>query len=809
MKKTIQINIAGLVFNIEEDAYDTLKSYLDSVKAYFSGYEDSEEIVADIEARIAEKFIGKNKPDNIPVITSENVNALIQSMGSVADFEAIEEETAFSSDEQHTKESPKSSGYTAEKEPKRIFRDNQRKAIAGVLAGLAHYFKVDVVWFRVLYLIGFLGLAESGIAGFLFLAYIICWIAFPSSDILDENKGVRKFYRNPENKVLGGVASGLASYFKIDVAILRVLFVVMVAFFGIGLIAYLILWISSPMAQSLTQKMEMKGEAVTIENIDSNIKQNLNEPPVASKRSESAIATLLLLPFRILGTLFHALGQGVGHLRPLMRILMGILLVLLGFGLTVSSLMGLGVFFGIHTNHSWFTFDSGLGLLLRDMPATAGIFLFLTFGLPSIATLLSGIILISNDRIGNRNFWLTGLGLWILGFAGLAIIGGRYSMNFATRSTFVENEPVTLVSDLIYFDSFRNSEYDNFENHNVRVILEEGSSFEIIKRYTASGQNKEKAQENARDLTYEIHQKDSVLLFNEYAVLNPESSFRNQNISITVKIPAGTKIKMSNRFAERLLADSRSVRSKYGFNHNDFEKLTFIMDRNNGLNCPDCEVLSEEEREALNDRNDSYGRYAMRDDDFKPKGDHNRSFNLEGFKKLDVGGAFKVLITQGNSYSVDFVAEREEDLDDLNVYTRNGALKIGFKDRFFSKRKSINVFISMPTLEAVDVSGASKLKVIDFRDLNSLDIDLSGASNAQIDVDAEWMNIDASGASKLDLLGTINKLNIEVSGASTVSASDAEINTADVEASGASQVELGKVSSLKQHTSGASKVRSK
>ena len=525
MKKTLQITIAGIVFHIEEDAYETLRNYLESIKSYFSGYEGSEEIVADIEARIAEKFIGKNKPDSLPVVTIENVQQLMQSMGTVADFEAIEEETAFAPEEEAPKASQTGNasqqGSTASAEgPRRLYRDSQRKALAGVLAGLAHYFKVDVVWFRVIFLIGVLGLAESGIAGFLLLAYIACWIAFPVNDHLSENKGIKKFYRNPENKVVGGVASGLASYLNVDVAVLRVLFVVLVAFFGVGFIAYLIMWIASPMAQSLTQKMEMKGEAVTIENIDSNIRQNLNvqAQPVTPRR-ESTLTTILLLPFRIIGTIFQAIGRGLGHLGPIMRVLLGILLVLMGLGLTIGAIMGTAVFFGLLTDHHWFTMEHNLGYFAKDLPSTAGIFLFLAIGLPAIATLLSGIILISNDRIGNRNFWLTGLGLWVLGLAGISIIGGRYSMNFAKRGSVTENQAISLKGDVLYLDVFDNLDDDSYD-YDVRVVIEEGSSPEVIKEYNSSGPTREAAREHAKSLIYNVHQKDSVLVFDESPILD-------------------------------------------------------------------------------------------------------------------------------------------------------------------------------------------------------------------------------------------------------------------------------------------------
>src|SRR3982750_1655295 len=84
-----------IFFHIEEDGYDTLKKYLDSINKYFSTFEDSSEILADIESRIAEIFLSKLNEEK-QVITSEDVNSLVSTMGSVSDFRAAEEQESAS-----------------------------------------------------------------------------------------------------------------------------------------------------------------------------------------------------------------------------------------------------------------------------------------------------------------------------------------------------------------------------------------------------------------------------------------------------------------------------------------------------------------------------------------------------------------------------------------------------------------------------------------------------------------------------------------------------------------------------------------
>src|SRR5689334_4937124 len=90
MKKNISINISGIIFHIEEDGYESLRKYLDSINKYFSSFEDSSEIMADIESRIAEIFLSKLN-EGKQVITADDVHTLITTMGSVSDFKAVEE----------------------------------------------------------------------------------------------------------------------------------------------------------------------------------------------------------------------------------------------------------------------------------------------------------------------------------------------------------------------------------------------------------------------------------------------------------------------------------------------------------------------------------------------------------------------------------------------------------------------------------------------------------------------------------------------------------------------------------------------
>ncbi|OQY03351.1 MAG: hypothetical protein B6I20_05165 [Bacteroidetes bacterium 4572_117] len=183
MKITENVNLAGRIFAIDQDALIKLQHYLNSIERYFAIKEEGREVVADIEGRIAELFETKlNKSKE--VISIEDVNQIIGIMGMPEDF----------MDEAQPEQKKRS--YHYQNNPKKLYRD-------------------------------------------------------------------------PDDRVLGGVSSGIAAYFRLDPVLFRVLFVLAAIFTGIGVLVYIVLWIVLPEAQTFAQKLEMKGYPVNVSNIGS------------------------------------------------------------------------------------------------------------------------------------------------------------------------------------------------------------------------------------------------------------------------------------------------------------------------------------------------------------------------------------------------------------------------------------------------------------------------------------------------------------------------------------------------------------
>ena len=168
MKKTVTANISGIIFHIDEDAYDKLNRYLDSLRNHFSTEESGDEILSDIESRITE-MLQEKISSRKEVVTLTDVSEVISQLGEPFEIgqEAAEPETEQKSKQ---KSEPKD-----ERDNKKLFRDPDNSVVAGIAAGIAAYFNIDVVWVRVAFVV------TTFFWGFGPLVYLILWIAVPKA----------------------------------------------------------------------------------------------------------------------------------------------------------------------------------------------------------------------------------------------------------------------------------------------------------------------------------------------------------------------------------------------------------------------------------------------------------------------------------------------------------------------------------------------------------------------------------------------------------------------------------------------------
>lgn len=861
MKKTISINISGSIFHIEEDGYDKLKHYLASIQQYFSTYEDSQEIVTDIENRVAEKLTAKLKATAVQVVTIDDVNQLIGAMGTVADFEAEEDAVGVPATARQTNEAtgqatgPKPTGATGQslppaaasaatynpqsqpdtdRQPRVLRRDLHRKTIGGVASGLANYFNIDPVWVRLAFVVlvfGFpsisvgighgdgLAPGAGSLSGITLLAYIAMWIAFPGSMTLEYDKSVKKFFRNPDDKVLGGVASGLAAYFGTDTAIIRLVFVLTIPVAGLGFLAYLVLWVISPTAKTLTEKMEMQGQPITLLNIEQRVKTSLNEP--TTNGEEGGLTKLLLFPFRAIALIITGLGRVFGPfvsgLGVVVRVFVGVIVLIVAFSLMIGALAllgaGLGITTGVHLG------DLPVELIQADLDFPLVIAGFLTLFLPAFWLALFGIWLITfrKNLISGRTA-TTIIAVQGVAFLVTALMAGQVANGFRKNATIEEVKTLPLTAQIPVFD-LTDSETNTDFDPDIELKSYVGTGLKLVYFRRAKGENRAEAEANARTIRYAITQRDSIIRFADEFELTPNSRFRAQDLDIDVFIPIGKPFKLTNRFAYAVANHNGSFTAD---EHDNMEARIWQFAANGDLICLNFPRKSEEETEkdnTTNTTNDTDTTTAVNltmntnellGDDFDEKGPRSRTFTLDDFTDIEASGAFIIRIKQGDRFSV--VADGEDKgLDNLTVEVEGNTLKAyrGRNGIFnWTDNERVGLTITMPDIAGLDLSGACRARITNFKNLDELNLELSGASKAALAVDGvNELKVSLSGASNAVLAGRVGTFQANLGGASRLDATGMRVEDAELDASGASRVDMGKVSgNYDAETSGAGKI---
>ncbi|RZJ67034.1 MAG: PspC domain-containing protein [Flavobacterium sp.] len=168
MNKTVNINLGGMFFHIDEDAYQKLTRYFDAIKRSLSNSTGQDEIIKDIEMRIAE-IISEKHTHEKQVINSREVDEVIAIMGQPEDYR-IED------DGQPASSSASYENLNAGRRMKKLYRDTEKGMIGGVATGLGHYFGIDAVWIKILFLIFVFAGFGTGI-----IAYFVLWIVTPAA----------------------------------------------------------------------------------------------------------------------------------------------------------------------------------------------------------------------------------------------------------------------------------------------------------------------------------------------------------------------------------------------------------------------------------------------------------------------------------------------------------------------------------------------------------------------------------------------------------------------------------------------------
>ena len=180
--------------------------------------------------------------------------------------------------------------------------------------------------------------------------------------------------------------------------------------------------------------------------------------------------------------------------------------------------------------------------------------------------------------------------------------------------------------------------------------------------------------------------------------------------------------------------------------------------------------------------------------------------NIDNFTELDFSNAIEAEVEYGDEYKI--VVNINDNLKEyVEIYKRGNKLFCGMKSNISYIKMNLELHITMPTLSSLDASGASKIKLSGFKTDSDLSIDLSGATELDGFVNVENLYLEVSGASEIDFIGSARKLKIDGSGASEIDFSDFKVWVAEIEMSGASELDLNVQNSLSVDLSGASEVK--
>ncbi|MFD2785123.1 PspC domain-containing protein [Hymenobacter rubripertinctus] len=858
MKKNISINLQGMIFHIEEDGYEVLSRYLAEVKAHFSGYRGHEEIVADIEGRIAELFAARLSPLK-QVISLDDVEAMTAKMGRVSDFQTADEAeddedllaaavangsaegayTGYSGSSRSTGSVPPPTPE-AEAAPgtKRLYRDMANRKVAGVAAGIARYFAVNPLWIR----LGFVALLlikplvrgafdfdgddfhvrGFDFGGFAFLVYVVLWIALPKrydATPADEDPTFKKLYRDTDNGKVGGVSAGLAAYFKVDVVLVRILFLVGLFAGGFAFPLYIVLWVLLPEAKTASDKLRMRGSAVTLSALDSNLRNN----PYAAGSEEGTpnnrpVGMFLEESFSNIRPLLNGVGS-------IIRAVVGGILVLTGFSLLLAILMGVGVGVGLISSPDRVDFGPlEPFLLFNDISLWAVLSFFLLVGIPALALLLTGLGLLLRRSVLSRAANLTLLGLWLLGMVGSMVAGIRVSREFQRESEVTQTASLSGLTRPRLLLERRQLDNDQWVDLDM-IGIDSAQAPRLERIISAKGATDSLARRTAATST--VHQlrmlNDSTLSVDDHFTYQPSARLRDQQMRLRLLMPRDRTFRMTEDFATWLNDDDYlNGREPY-----QPENYVYRMRGNKleCLSCADADLRSGNDDERESDREDGddyeagrsdvnihldYGQVRPFDTNENSYGAARRTYDESDFDHISVAGPYRVVVRPGSRYQIS-AAGSDEDLRNLVVERDGGELTVHPRNRNvfrFGRRNNTShvlVTIEMPELNHLELVGGTQAQVSGFR-TGDLRVEQAGASRLSLDGRFDELNLELAGGCRAALKGAADELKIDAAGACEVAAADFTARRADVGAVGASKVRLRVTDELKADAVGASVV---
>ncbi len=482
MKKSYSVNISGIIFQIDEDAYEKLNRYLDRLNLHFANTAGKEEIIADIEQRIAEMLLNK-LGDHNRIVTLGHIDEVIRVLGEPADFDDNIKEEPSSSDRRYRK----------------------------------------------------------------------------------------RLYRDPDEKVLGGVAGGIGAYFNTDPLWFRIIFIILTLFGGSGILLYLILWLIVPEARTTAERLEMRGEQINIGTIERTIREEMNDlqdrfgrwkKDGYQKKKDSA-GRLIETVVQIFVTLFVLFFK-------LLAFIIGFAILFTGIALIIA------IFIPGITLHGFpVLYDASIHEFLVALTGSTGqawlilVSILLIILIPLLGIVWGGIRLLWGARLRSRTLGGALTGIWFLSIlvcliSGIITVNDFSSKGFETHSSSLSATATDTLSIGLQpgpADPWVDVEGSMKQPKSLMIRQDANSIFitgrpviefrqslndslmiTITKR--ARGRNQREARERAGDILIETTTAAGHIWIDRFFTTPPGSVYRKQDVKINIAIPENQVIRL-------------------------------------------------------------------------------------------------------------------------------------------------------------------------------------------------------------------------------------------------------------------------
>jgi hypothetical protein len=558
--------------------------------------------------------------------------------------------------------------------------------------------------------------------------------------------------------------------------------VISIFFAGTGILLYVILWIILPEAKTITEKIEMQGEPVTLSNIESSIKKSLH----VEDQEENLAVKILLFPFRLLAALLEIISTTLGpilrFLVDIIRVFAGALMILVAVGGIVGSIALVAVLLGLLIDPQLvqiFSQEIPLEMLQNSIPSWTSISFFFTMLIPFILLIILGLTVINRKKLIRPMVGWSLFALWVMSVLVFSLSITPVIADFTTTGQFEEKinyrpDANTVVLKL-------DEKQAQFDAVSLKLRGHEDSLFTLVKTYEARGKNPEDGANNASMLDYSVDLTDSIFLFPAGAQFKAGAKFRDQRLEMTMYIPYRQEFILDNNLRKIL----RNTLYHYGYN-------SYLLDENrwmfneNGLECITCDQEMDSEEDLV------------------------EKMNIGTFNSIETGDNFRIKIVRQQDYSIHFNANKDLS-EHINFKNSSETLSIYYDNSVQSdeaKDHEVEIVIGMPDIDKITCGGGAQIELSDF-DQDRLEIHLKDAASAEINANIDNLDVILDGVSNLTLEGKGKGMKCVVASAANLNALKYSLKNAEVEANGAPQVHLNVSETLEVDAGGKSDIRYK